>query len=112
MEALFALLNAIAQMSPELEAHLRSILQHTYFKEGDFILRTDKINRSIYFIESGLVRIYHDLSGKEVTTWFLVERDIFISVRSFFRQLPSREDIVALEDCCWRRRAWNGYRMQ
>jgi CRP-like cAMP-binding protein len=102
MESLFMLLNAIARMSPELEAHLRSILQHAIFKKDEFILRKGRINRNIYFIESGLVHIFYELADREVTSWFLAEQDIFISVKSFFRQQPSKVNIVALEKCvCW-----------
>ena len=102
MEPLFIFLNAIARMSPELEAHLRSILQHVHFKKSEYILKKGRVNRNIYFIESGLVRIFYELADTEVTSWFLAEREIFISVKSFFRQLPSKENIVALEDCiCW-----------
>jgi len=102
MEQLFVLLNAIARMSPELEAHLRSILQHAIFKKDEFILKKGRVNRNIYFIESGLVRIFYELADREVTSWFLSEGNIFISVKSFFRQVPSNVNIVALEDCiCW-----------
>ncbi|MBN9381990.1 MAG: Crp/Fnr family transcriptional regulator [Chitinophagaceae bacterium] len=102
MEPLFLFLNTIAPMSPELEAHLRAILQHILFKKGEYILKKGRVNQNIYFIESGFVRIFYELADREVTLWFLAEQDIFISVKSFFRQLPSKVDIVALEDCiCW-----------
>ena len=102
MEPLFVLLNAIARMSQELEAHLRSILQHAAYKKDEFILKKGRVNRNIYFIESGLVRVFYELGDREVTSWFLSEGGIFISVKSFFRQQPSKDNIVALEDCiCW-----------
>jgi CRP-like cAMP-binding protein len=102
MEQLFILFNSIRKMSPELIMHLRSILRHIHFKKGDYILKKGRICQNIYFIESGLVRISHDFGGREVTSFFLIEQDIFISVKSFFRQVPSNEYIIAEEDCtCW-----------
>lgn len=102
MEPLFIFLNAIARLSPELEAHLRRILQCRKFTKDEFILREGYVSNFIYFIESGLVRIFNFHNDAEVTSWFLKEGNIFISVLSFFLQQPSYENIVALEDCiCW-----------
>ncbi|MEJ7676832.1 MAG: hypothetical protein WKG06_02925 [Segetibacter sp.] len=36
---------------------------------------------------------------KEVSSWFMREGDLIISVESFFQQKPSYESIQALEDC-------------
>jgi CRP-like cAMP-binding protein len=99
MQQLIVLLNSIAPLSPALEAYLRSILQLKNFKKGATILKEGQTCEYIYFIESGLVRIYHWLEKGEVTTWLLKEGDVFISVRSFFRQQPSRDSIQALENC-------------
>jgi len=101
MEQLFILFNGIRKMSPQLIAHLRKILKRKVFKKGEFMLMEGQTSNYIYFLESGLVRIYH-IDRKEVTSWLLPEGHIFMSVSSFFEQHPSYENIVALEDCvCW-----------
>ena len=101
MEQLFILFNGIRKMSPELIAHLTKILKRKVFKKGEFMLMNGQTSNYIYFLESGLVRIYH-VENAEVTSWLLPEGHIFMSVSSFFRQHPSYENIVALEDCvCW-----------
>lgn len=97
METLFVLLNAIAPLSPELEAYLRSILRCKKFLAGDIILQEGKICDRICFIESGLIIIFKSNDGKQITTWILKEGDIFISVNSFFLQIPSEEGIFAIE---------------
>ena len=102
MEQLFALLHAISILSPELASYLSKNLQCKKFKKGEFILREGNVSTHIYFLEKGLVRIYNIHNDKEVTTWFLKEGNIFISVGSFFEQQSSFENIVAMEDCiCW-----------
>lgn len=102
MEKLILLLEYFAPISPTLRAHLKSIIKPVYFKKGEIILREGEIANFIYYIESGLVRSYYMLNGKEVSNWFMKEGDIFISVLSFFRQIPSMDTLVALEDCvCW-----------
>lgn len=102
MQQLLSLLNSITELPPGLKDLLRTSLQCWTFSKGDAILREGEICSHIYFLESGLVRIFNRLAAKEVTSWFLKEGDIFISVSSFFGQQPSYENIVALEDCvCW-----------
>lgn len=99
---LFFLLNGIATLSPELQEHILSILQYRKYLKGEYILREGMICGNIYFLESGLIRIFNRLTERETTSWFLKENDFFISVSSFFRQQPSYENIAALEDCaCW-----------
>jgi len=89
-------------MSGGLDKHLRAILKPHNFKKGEIILKEGQICKHIFFIESGLVRVFHFREGKEVTSWILKEGDIFISVFSFFEQRASYEYIEALEDCkCW-----------
>jgi CRP-like cAMP-binding protein len=102
MEKLFALLNVIAEIPQDLEYHLHAALRYRKFSKGDYILKEGGVCSHIYFLESGLVRIFSQFAEREVTSWLLKEGDIFISVSSFFRQAPSDENIVALEDCvCW-----------
>ncbi|MBN8855614.1 MAG: cyclic nucleotide-binding domain-containing protein [Sphingobacteriales bacterium] len=101
MELLIAYLHSIARMSPALEAHLRNILQRMVFEKGTVILREGAICRHIFFIEVGLVQIYR-MEDVIVTRWILEQKDIFISPRSFFRQIASEYTIIALENCiCW-----------
>ena len=95
-------LQFISPLSPELEKRLRRIIRRIDFKKGDEILKPGEVCTRIFFIKTGLIRIYHELGEKEITDWFLKEGDFCISVGSFFRQVESREYHVALEDCeCW-----------
>ena len=98
MEKLLELLLAIARMSPELQAHLRTIIRPRKFKKGEYILRAGMICTHIWFIEKGLIRIYHLSEDQEKVNWLLKEGDIFIAVDSFFSQTISSEYIQALED--------------
>lgn len=99
MEKLFTYLNTIAILSPELMDHLQSILVYKTFPKREVILRKGQICRHICFLESGLLHIFTRTDIKEVTTWILKEIALFVSVDSFFDQVPSLEFIQALEDC-------------
>jgi CRP/FNR family transcriptional regulator, anaerobic regulatory protein len=98
MEQLFAFLNTIAPLSPELVDHLRSILVCKTFSKGDIILRKGQVCRDISFLESGKIRIFTRLNTRELTKWIQKQIEIFISVKSFFDQVPSLESIQALSD--------------
>jgi CRP-like cAMP-binding protein len=82
-------------MSPELEAYLKKILKLVEFTKGQSILKEGKFFDHIYFIEKGMVRIFH-MERIEVTTWFLIEGDLLVSPLSFFRGRPANENIEAL----------------
>jgi hypothetical protein len=45
-----------------------------------------------------MTRCYYLKEGEEVSTWFMAEGDVITSVLSFFRQKPSFEFIVAMEE--------------
>jgi CRP-like cAMP-binding protein len=99
MRKLLELLNSYATLSDALKVLLATAIQSRRIKKGTYILKEGETCEYIYFIESGLVRISYWLKDEDITSWLLKEGDIFISVRSFFEQKPSYEDILALEDC-------------
>ena len=103
MEQLFFSLHGIKILSPDLESWLRLKLKKARFKKGDLILKEGQVCTNIYFLESGLIRIFQVVSEngnvKEKISWIQNEGEIFISVYSFFNQTPSLEYIEALEDC-------------
>jgi CRP-like cAMP-binding protein len=102
VQKLIQLLDAIIPLSAGLEKHLRSKIRRIDYQKGDIILAEGAVCQSIFYIESGLVRSFYRLNGKEVSNWFMKEGDICISVLSFLRQTPSYDILVALEPClCW-----------
>jgi CRP-like cAMP-binding protein len=99
MNELLAYLWSIHPMSPELQAHLHSILRVQECKKKTLLLDIGQICRNIYFVESGLFRCYYLNKGKEVCSWFMKEGDVIASVGSFYSQKPGYERIQALEPC-------------
>lgn len=102
MTQLFQLFDAIRPLSAPLKDYISSVLQRKEVEKKGIILMPGQVNRYIYFIEKGLVRSYKDVNGKERTTWFMREGDIFIAVESFFTQTESNQTIEAMEDCIFR----------
>jgi len=69
-------------------------------RKGKHILKAGEICRDLYFIRKGLLRCYYyNRRGKEVITWFMWEKDVCVSIPSFYRQVAGYEYIQALENC-------------
>ena len=99
MKQLINLLKALAPMSPELIQHLEKIIKPFTYKKGETILKEGDISNYILFIEDGLVMSFYKLRQKNVTNWFMGKGEIFISVLSFHRRIPSLDSHKTLTAC-------------
>lgn len=98
MTQLFELFNKISPLSDALIERLGNTLKRREVRKKDYLLRAGQVCLNMNFIESGLFRCYHESNGNEIVTWFLLEGSFAISVKSFYKQLPSLHSIQALED--------------
>jgi CRP-like cAMP-binding protein len=74
------------------------VLTETH-KSGGILLWPGETSRRIYYIKQGFLRAYTiDDRGRECTSWFMGQRDVMISVYSFFTQRPAEEYIQVLQD--------------
>jgi CRP-like cAMP-binding protein len=99
MEPLLAYLNAIHPISEGLVNYLIGRLKTKALHKKEYLLKAGHICRQICFIEKGLLRCFYIKDGQEVSSWFMKEEDVIISVESFYNQTPSYESIQALEEC-------------
>lgn len=76
-----------------------------FFKEKEFLkdellLKQGRICNEYYFIEEGFARAYtHDLDGNDITTAFYNHNSIMCELFSFFKRVPSKENIETLSEC-------------
>ena len=92
-------LNLIYPMSPALQEYLYQKMKLVVVPKKAFLLKEGKVCKHLYFINKGLTRCFYNKEDKEVSSWFMKEGDLIISVESFFKQQPSYENIQAIEDC-------------
>ena len=97
MEKLLAYLDSIFPLSDKLIEYLSTNLKTKDLHKKDFLLRKGHISRDICFIHSGLLRCFYLIGDKEVSSWFMKEGDVIVSVESFLKQTPSYEYIQALD---------------
>jgi CRP-like cAMP-binding protein len=92
-------LNSLHPLSQGANDYLLENLKTIEIPKKQFLLKQGKICYSIYFVKKGLLRCFYIKDDKEISSWFMKETDVIISVESFFNQSVSYENIQALEDC-------------
>jgi CRP-like cAMP-binding protein len=97
-DSLLHLFNSVIPVSDALRARLISLLRVETFPKKTILLREGQICNHIYFIEKGFVRSFCRKESQEITSWFMKEGDVFISVNSFFNRQPTREYIETIEE--------------
>ena len=75
----------------------QSIIEIKYPK-GYLLLRADKIERSIYFIKTGIARLYTNSMENEITFLFCKEGDTIVSMKSYVENQKGYENMELLED--------------
>lgn len=71
-----------------------------HFSKGDYLLRSGEIEKYLYYMESGMVRIFHyDFQrDKETTVDFIFPNQFFLSYESFRDGTPSLLELQAISD--------------
>jgi len=69
------------------------------FKRKEFVLDAGDICRNVYFVNSGLLRVFfNDKEGNENTFHFTQENNFVTDYESFLKKSPANFSIQALED--------------
>jgi len=69
-------------------------------KKGELIFPIGKTSKKLLVLKSGVVKHFrYKDDGSEHITWFGFEGDVVTPYKSFVRQVPSDEGVLALEDC-------------
>jgi CRP/FNR family transcriptional regulator, anaerobic regulatory protein len=67
-----------------------------FFSKGDFVIREGEVERSLYLVESGALRVFHVSEFEEQTIRFGYEGSIITSLSSLITGKPSEFYIEAL----------------
>jgi CRP-like cAMP-binding protein len=81
---------------------LDEVLPHFKYinvRKGDVLVRQHDVCHSLYFINSGLLRMYYKKDDSETTRCLYAENEFGCALKSFVTQTPSTEYVQALEDC-------------
>lgn len=93
------IVNTIFPLPPQSLEKLERIIEEVTHPKGFVLLRSGKIENSIYLLRKGIVRAYAHYEGNEITFWFGKEGDAILSMRSYVEGKEGYEDIELLENC-------------
>ena len=98
MQALNLNLSRYGFVQPDLMRRLTDVMVNHTFHRGEVILSRGAVNRRVYFIETGAVKIVGESNGEDIIPYILKENDFVIATDSFFFKLPTLYEIVTIED--------------
>ncbi|HMH33655.1 MAG TPA: Crp/Fnr family transcriptional regulator [Puia sp.] len=98
MEELLQYLNSVHPLSKGLQEYLVEIIKTKTLPKKTFLLKAGHTSRNICFISKGLLRAFYVKNDEEVSSWFMKEGDIIVSIESFYDQTQSYESIQAIEE--------------
>jgi CRP-like cAMP-binding protein len=65
--------------------------------KGSMLIRQGIVERSLFFLEQGVARAFHQTESRDVTFWFGAEGEVLLSLKSYFSNEPGYESIELLE---------------
>lgn len=99
-ESLVNYIQKILPMQVDKAEHITTFFTQEYYTKNAFLLKEGKVCTESHFIESGFLRSYVvDIDGNEVTTDFYGSNIFANDFLSFFKRIPSNENIQVLADC-------------
>lgn len=97
MEQLIAYIERFVGLDPETIEALRKLTDIETFAKNEMILEPGQRCQRLWFLKSGMVRKFHIHDGSERTSWIHIENDMFTSMQSYARGVPSDEYLQACE---------------
>jgi CRP/FNR family transcriptional regulator, anaerobic regulatory protein len=90
-------ISKLLELSEDAKADVdRLFLREKYPKNAKLVLEGDICDK-LFFVESGILRVYYVREGKEVTHAFRAEGEFTTAIDGFFDQKPTRYFIETLE---------------
>lgn len=92
-------LKSIYPLDEQRTTRLLGLMRRIEAPKNLIIIRADRVEKSIYFIEKGIARAYCDGPENQITFWFGMEGDLIFSYHSYINGLPGYESVELLEPC-------------
>ncbi|WP_354357922.1 Crp/Fnr family transcriptional regulator [Pedobacter sp. UYP30] len=89
--------NKLSQFDNPTIDEISNRLKFKTFAKNDFILRSGKVCKYLYFINYGLAKTFFYKEDKEFIMRFFPEYSMFTVLDSFISETPSTYNILALE---------------
>ncbi|HEU4608085.1 MAG TPA: Crp/Fnr family transcriptional regulator [Chitinophagaceae bacterium] len=97
-DSFFRMIKSVYPVEAATEAYARSIIRPVQVKQGDLLVKSGSFCDHLYFVEKGLLRGFIRQEKRDITTWITAENELVTSISSYYNQIPSIENIEAIED--------------
>ncbi len=98
MEKLLKQINKLTNLNDDEISGLKNITKSKSYKKGETILKLNKINKKLYFINNGLIKVSFFKERKEFVMKFFHEHEFCAVLDSLTTNEPSNYSIKALTD--------------
>lgn len=93
------ILDKIHPINASSKLKLVECFEEVVLPKNQLIIRSDKVEKNIFFIKKGIARTFSNFDDSEVTIAFGEEGDTIISLKSYILNEKGYENIELLEDC-------------
>ena len=97
MKKLRQSIERISQLEDDSRPAFYAAWQQWELPKDHLLLRERAVSDYIYFIETGVARIFYHKNDKEITEWIAMEGEFFLSITSFFKRVPSQLNIQTIQ---------------
>lgn len=97
-EPAIELLDSIHPLESDVKDYLLQNVERYSYPKKHILVSAGKIDRSVYVIRKGVVRVFRFVDGKEYTTWLFPENDFAVSLEGFYAGEPAQDSLEMLED--------------
>jgi CRP-like cAMP-binding protein len=99
LASIIDIMNGIHRMPKGFRLELFQTAQRREVRAKEILLKPDEICDHIFYIEKGILGCFRKDGKKSNYLWLMFAGDFATSVDSFNERVPSKETIVAVEDC-------------
>jgi CRP-like cAMP-binding protein len=93
------IIQSIYFLPQEILVDVLGNFKHLEYPKNHYLLKPGKSCKHIWFMKKGAVRYYYtNEQGKEMNTWFSMDRQVIADTSSLVKKEPSEESIQLLED--------------
>jgi len=100
MEEIFKYFDTFLKLSPESNKIIKSHLEYETIKKGGFLWKAGQRCNNLYFVTSGIARLFfYTEEAEENTVHFISENNFITDLESLRIQTPSSISCIAAIDC-------------
>ena len=98
MEEFTSYLRQISPFGQESSNAFLSKCKTFNFPKGEYLLKSGQVSQYLYFVITGIGKVYYLKDGKEIIDWISDEGNLLTSVSSFLTHTPSLHNVKLIED--------------